>query len=181
MSSFITAGFITYCQQNAQQTTEGDFNMKNIHIMIGMPIQFYFQPCLVIKLMSQRILVLKQLMILNPLKIQNLAGAIVYLEAFSLNFIEKRVFTTHLELNQLKADTFEVVHEYEGHMVPLKWVWTYKFDSEGYLTKFKAQLCVRVDLQLPTLQETYAATLAIETFRAMMALTLAFGLENPPV
>ncbi|KAI1003292.1 hypothetical protein K3495_g4910 [Podosphaera aphanis] len=63
-------------------------------------------------------------------------------------------------------------------MVPLKWVWTYKFDLDGYVTKFKARICVRGDLQLPTLQETYSATLAIKTFRAMMALTCAFGLET---
>ena len=46
------------------------------------------------------------------------------------------------------------------------------------MSKFKAGLCVRGDLQLPTLQETYAATLAMKTFRAMMALMCAFDLES---
>ena len=85
---------------------------------------------------------------------------------------------TKLEFNNLSRDTFEIVDQYEGHTVPLKWVWTYKYDSDGYLTKFKSRLCVRGDLQLPTLQDTYAATLAMKTFRAMMGLTCAFGLET---
>ncbi|POS87913.1 hypothetical protein EPUL_000244 [Erysiphe pulchra] len=34
MSSFTTAGFTTYCQQNVQQTTEDKFTMENIHTML---------------------------------------------------------------------------------------------------------------------------------------------------
>ena len=94
------------------------------------------------------------------------------------DFKEKFLAATQLEFNHLKNETFEIVHDYCGHTVPLKWVWTYKFDSNGFLIKFKARMCVRGDLQLPTLQETYAATLAIKTFRAMMAIMCAFGLES---
>lgn len=60
----------------------------------------------------------------------------------------------------------------------MKWVWTYKFYSSWLLTKFKSRLCVRGDLQLPTLQDKYATTLAVKTFRAMLALTCAFELET---
>src|ERR1700726_3663337 len=60
--------------------------------------------------------------------------------------------------------------------LPLLWVFKYKFDSDGYLTKFKARLCARGDLQ-PTIEDTYAATLAAQTFRAMMAIVAAFDLE----
>ncbi|KAI6251533.1 hypothetical protein HI914_00119 [Erysiphe necator] len=131
---------------------------------------------------------------LGTLKNQNLAGAIVEVikihrdpilpppktwrelkkHTYHIEFLS----APHLEFNHLKADTFEAVYDYEGHMVPLKWVWTYKFDSESYLTKFKERLSVRGDLQLPTLQETYVAKLAIKTFRAMMALMSAFGVET---
>src|SRR5438876_4639046 len=45
------------------------------------------------------------------------------------------------------------------------------------LMKHKAQLCVRGDLQPPTAQDTYAATLAACTFRALMAIAAAFDLE----
>lgn len=61
--------------------------------------------------------------------------------------------------------------------LPLLWVFKYKFDTDGYLTKFKARLCVRGDLQ-STEQDTYAATLAARTFRALMAVSAAFDLEN---
>jgi Reverse transcriptase (RNA-dependent DNA polymerase) len=60
--------------------------------------------------------------------------------------------------------------------LPLLWVFTYKFDSDGYLLKFKARLCVRGDLQV-TEQDTYAATLAARTFRALLAIAAAFDLE----
>jgi hypothetical protein len=34
-----------------------------------------------------------------------------------------------------------------GFVIPTKWVFTYKFDEEGYLLKYKARLVVRGDLQ----------------------------------
>jgi hypothetical protein len=58
----------------------------------------------------------------------------------------------------------------------LKWVFKYKFDSDGYLVKFKARLCVRGDLQ-EQWGDTYAATLAIKVFRAMMAIAAYYDLE----
>jgi Reverse transcriptase (RNA-dependent DNA polymerase) len=56
------------------------------------------------------------------------------------------------------------------------WVSKYKFDSDGFLVKFKSRLCVRGDLQ-HTEEDTYAATLAARTFRALMAVSAAFDLE----
>ena len=37
-------------------------------------------------------------------------------------------------------------HE-EQKLLPLMWRFKYKFDSDGYLQKFKARLCARGDLQ----------------------------------
>lgn len=34
--------------------------------------------------------------------------------------------------------------------IPLLWVFTYKLDTDGYLIKYKARLCVHKDLQKPT-------------------------------
>ena len=31
-------------------------------------------------------------------------------------------------------------------VIPLMWVFTYKFDNAGYLLKFKVRICVRGDL-----------------------------------
>jgi hypothetical protein len=60
--------------------------------------------------------------------------------------------------------------------VPLMWVFTYKFDEDGYLLKHKARLVVRGDLQ-EQYGDTYAATLAARLFRALMALACAFNLK----
>lgn len=35
----------------------------------------------------------------------------------------------------------------KGEILPLVWVFKYKFDNDGYLLKYKARLCVRGDLQ----------------------------------
>jgi hypothetical protein len=55
-------------------------------------------------------------------------------------------------------------------------VFTYKIGQDGYLTSFKARLVVRGDLQEP-LEDTYAATLAIRNFRALIAIANYFDLE----
>ena len=62
--------------------------------------------------------------------------------------------------------------------LPLTWVWKYKFDEDGYLSKHKARLCVRGDLEkLPDTEETFAATLAARVFGALMAIAAYFDLE----
>jgi hypothetical protein len=51
----------------------------------------------------------------------------------------------------------------DAEVLPLMWVFTYKFDEDGYLYCFKARLVVRGNLQQPY-GDTYAATLAARTF-----------------
>jgi hypothetical protein len=63
-------------------------------------------------------------------------------------------------------------------ILPLKWVFSYKLDSNGYLAKLKARICVRGDLQSVTADEKYSATLAARTARAVLALVAAFDLET---
>jgi hypothetical protein len=63
-------------------------------------------------------------------------------------------------------------------ILPLKWVFTYKIDSNGFLSKFKARICVRGDLQIINKQETRATTLAARTLRTLLALIAAFDLET---
>lgn len=60
-------------------------------------------------------------------------------------------------------------------ILPLLWVFKYKFDNDGYLSKSKARICVRGDVQL-SFKDTYAATLAFSVFRAIMAITAAYDL-----
>ena len=61
--------------------------------------------------------------------------------------------------------------------VPTTWAFKYKFDDQGYLTKYKARLCVRGDFQ-KTQRDTYAATLTARIFRVLIALVCAFDLET---
>jgi len=86
----------------------------------------------------------------------------------------------HREVQELtQKKTFKHVERPERtQVIPLTWVFRYKFDTDGFLTKYKSRLCVRGDLQRLTLQDTYAATLAAKVFRTMMALTAAFDLET---
>ncbi|KJZ69437.1 hypothetical protein HIM_11166 [Hirsutella minnesotensis 3608] len=65
-----------------------------------------------------------------------------------------------------------------GQILPLTWVFKYKFNKYGYLQKFKARICVRGDLQPPDSKDTYAATLAGRSFRILMAITAKFDLET---
>jgi hypothetical protein len=60
-------------------------------------------------------------------------------------------------------------------LLPLKWVFTYKTDSDGFITKYKARICVRGDLQEQSHEDLYAATGAITTFRILMAIVCAFN------
>ena len=84
-----------------------------------------------------------------------------------------------LKYKALKSkETFKIVKQpLHANPLPLKWVFSYKFDQKGYLTKYKAHICVRGDRQPIGLQETYAATLVFRVFRALMALTVVFGLS----
>jgi hypothetical protein len=62
--------------------------------------------------------------------------------------------------------------------LPLKWVFSYKCDQDGFFTKCKARICVRGDLQdVNTLNSTYAATLAAKSFRTAIAIAAEFDLE----
>ena len=63
----------------------------------------------------------------------------------------------------------------DAEILPLMWVYTNKFDEDGYFLKAKARLVVRGDLQAQW-GDTYAATLAAKTFRALIAIATRFGL-----
>lgn len=77
-------------------------------------------------------------------------------------------------------DTFKTVPmPKDAELLPLKWVFVYKFDDDGYLVRCKARICARGDLQTQmTWANTRATTLAARVFRALMALVAAFDLET---
>jgi hypothetical protein len=87
----------------------------------------------------------------------------------------------HLEIQTLlAADTWKEVKRTSarGRPLPLKWVFTYKTNEDGYFVKAKARLVVRGDLQAKdTLHSTYAATLAARSFRLAMAIAAEFDMD----
>jgi len=71
-----------------------------------------------------------------------------------------------------------VVQASQTKTLPTKWVFLYKEDSDGYVTKFKARLCARGDLQLGVNKDDVSAIMgAYRTFRLLMALVAAFDLD----
>jgi len=66
----------------------------------------------------------------------------------------------------------------KGHQIlDCMWVYLYKFDKRGKFKKCKARLVVRGDQQAIGTDETYAATLAGRSFRALIAIANRFDLE----
>ncbi|EDN10858.1 predicted protein [Histoplasma mississippiense (nom. inval.)] len=78
-----------------------------------------------------------------------------------------------------QRNTYEVVSRpsKDTPVIPLCWVFTYKFDDDGYLVKFKARICIRGDLQPVSELDTKAHTLAARTFRILLAIINAFDLD----
>jgi hypothetical protein len=58
-------------------------------------------------------------------------------------------------------------------VLPLLWVFAYKYDQDGYFIKLKARICVRGDLETILHEEKRAATLAARTARMDFALIAA--------
>lgn len=85
-----------------------------------------------------------------------------------------------VEMNGLRSkETFqEIPRQQDTKTLPLRWVYDYKFNEDGYLMKFKARICVRGDLQEMSFDDTRAATLAAKSFRTMMSITAQFDLET---
>jgi hypothetical protein len=85
------------------------------------------------------------------------------------------------ELDSLtQKSTYEVVDRPKDRgkqILPLLWVFSYKFDQDGYLLKLKARICVRGDLETISPEEKRAATLAARTARMIFALVAAFDLD----
>ncbi|KAJ5748146.1 uncharacterized protein N7511_009842 [Penicillium nucicola] len=85
------------------------------------------------------------------------------------------------EINSLtEKATFDTVDRPKDRgkqILPLLWVFAYKFDQDGYLIKLKARICVRGDLETISSDEKRAATLAARTARMIFALVAAFDLN----
>jgi hypothetical protein len=92
-------------------------------------------------------------------------------------FSQKFQIAAQKKFSELKKrDTFFWMKKANQSRIFLIWVFKYKFDIDDYLKKFKTRLCLRDDLQ-STDQNTYAITLTVKTFRALMIISTVFDLE----
>jgi hypothetical protein len=91
-------------------------------------------------------------------------------EINKLTLMKAIEFTTYSEAQSLPATT------QLSEPIPLMWVFTYKSDSNGFVTSFKARIVARGDLQ-QTEEDTYAATAAAYSTRALAAIIGAHGLR----
>ena len=59
---------------------------------------------------------------------------------------------------------------------PVKWVYKYKTDMDGFIVRYKARLVVRGDMVQGDDSDLYACTLAYRTLRILLAIIAYFGL-----
>ena len=85
-------------------------------------------------------------------------------------------FSTAMKMGTFRWEKTTPDGKNDAKALPLKWVYKYKTDSNGFIQRFKAHLCARGDLQATT-HDTYASTLALKVFRLMCAIVAHFDLE----
>jgi hypothetical protein len=90
-----------------------------------------------------------------------------------------------LKIAQMKYDViktkeiWKIVDKRNDYkLILLKWIFTYKSDLNDFLSKYKARIVIRDDLQkINNVQNVYAVTFALKIFRMMMILIVDFHLK----
>ena len=77
----------------------------------------------------------------------------------------KQLQTRNLKNLALETPFKEIDTPIGKQVIPVKWAFKYKLNSDGYLIKYKARLVVRGDLLLMTFEDTRATTLAARVLR----------------
>ena len=91
---------------------------------------------------------------------------------------EKDHLEGHKQMNSWTEVPAKPVQRSGEQILDCMWVYTYKLDQHHHLLKCKARLVVRGDQQRHiTTQDTYASTLAIRSFRLLMAIAAYHDLE----
>ena len=94
-------------------------------------------------------------------------------------FAKEFQLTASQKIEELeKQSIYQIIEKKNQNQakIPLTWVFKYKFNTDGYLIKFKARLCVRKNLQT-TYEKTYAAILTAKTFRIVMIIATTFDMK----
>jgi hypothetical protein len=127
----------------------------------------------------------------SEFEIKTTSSSKFHINNLSKSSLHWRVMLRHshaeefLKVAQMKYDviearrTWEIVDKRDDYkLISLKWVFTYKSDSNDFLSKYKARIVIRDDLQkVDNAQNVYAATLASKIFRMMMTFVADFHLK----
>ncbi len=111
-----------------------------------------------------------------------------HISNLSKSFLHWKIMLRHshaekfLKVAQMKYDAiktkeiWKIVDKKDDYkLIFLKWIFIYKFDSDDFLSKYKARIVIRDDLQkINNVQNVYAATLASKIFRMMMTFVVDF-------
>ncbi len=119
----------------------------------------------------------------NRSHISNLSSSSAHWRAMLRHFHAKRFRkAAQIEYDAIEnRDIWQIVDRLknEDHqIISLKWIFTYKTDSNDYLIKYKARIVIRSDLQMIDSQNVYAITLISKVFRISMTLVAAFNLKT---
>ena len=89
----------------------------------------------------------------------------------------------HKEMRALlsKHTWDEVQKPSQTKTLPTKWVFLYKEDADGYVTKFKVCLCARGDLQLGVNKDDVSAIIVESNVRFLMILSRQFKESRWPL
>jgi hypothetical protein len=115
----------------------------------------------------------------------------LHINNLSKSFLHWKIVLRHshiekfLKAAQMKYDVietkriWEIVDKRDDYkLISLKWIFTYKSDSDDFLSKYKARIVIRDDLQkINNAQNVYAATFASKIFRMMMIFVVDFYLK----
>jgi hypothetical protein len=114
-----------------------------------------------------------------------------HISNLSKSFLHWRTMLRHshveefLKVAQMKYDAIEtkkiwkiVDKKNDYKLISLKWIFIYKFDSNDFLSKYKARIVIYDDLQkVNNAQNVYVATFASKIFRIMMIFVVDFHLK----
>jgi hypothetical protein len=120
----------------------------------------------------------------SELEIKTTSSSKFHISNLSKSSLHWRAMLRHshaeefIKAAQMKYDvietnrTWKIVDKRNDYkLISLKWIFTYKSDSNDFLFKYKARIVIRDDLQkVDNAQNVYAATLASKIFRMMMTL-----------
>jgi hypothetical protein len=124
----------------------------------------------------------------TELEIKTISSFKFHISNLSKSFLHWKTMLRHshaeefIKAAQIKYDvietkeTWKIVDKRDNYkLISLKWIFTYKSDSDDFLFKYKTRIVIRDELQkVNNVQNVYAATFVSKIFCMMMILVADF-------